>query len=149
MTGPTGETGPTGPAGTAEMSYGYGRTVNATNANPGTNNTVTFAGPLTHGDVTNEGDAFSVTAGTYQVTLSARSESTSTAIWWVDTASDYTAHPGSQLSFPAAASPSAAVTGSVTFVTTVTDGAIFRPRYVSGTQANFRDVQLTVVKLAG
>lgn len=146
-TGPVGPTGAQGPAGVAD--YAYGRTQNGTSLNPGGTNSVIFAAPITTGDITSVGNGFSVTAGTYQVTLSARSESTNAAIWWVDTASDYTPHPGSQLSFPAAANASAAITSSVTFVTTVTDGEIFRPRYVSGAQANFRDIQLTIVKLAG
>ena len=146
-TGPAGETGPTGPAGTAETSYGYGRATNAANVNPGGANTVTFGSARARGGVAWVGDAFTATAGTYQVTLSLRSESTSPAIWWVDTADPFTPHAGSQVSLPAAASASAAITSSVTFVATVADGAVFRPRYVSGAQANFRDVQLTVVRL--
>lgn len=145
-TGPVGPTGTQGPAGVAD--YAYGRTQNGTSLNPGGTNSVIFAAPITTGDITSVGNGFSVTAGTYQA-LSARSESTNAAIWWVDTASDYTPHPGSQLSFPAAANASAAITSSVTFVTTVTNGETFRPRYVSGAQANFRDIQLTIVKLAG
>ncbi|WP_418060112.1 hypothetical protein [Pimelobacter simplex] len=147
--GPAGPTGPAGPAGSATTRYAYGHSQNGTNLNPGGTNTVIFGRTATGGGLTVNGNAVEVTAGTYQVTLSVRSESTNAAIWWVDTASDYTPHAGSQLSLPAATSPSAAVTGSVTFVAVVTGSSeIFRPRYVSGTQANFRDIQLTVVQLA-
>ncbi|MBB3041908.1 hypothetical protein FHU40_001709 [Nocardioides soli] len=145
--GDTGATGATGPAGTAQPSYGYARAANGTNLSPGGANTVSFGMYTNAGDVSVESDHIAVTSGVYQVTLSLRSESTNTAIWWVDTSSDYTAWMGSQLSFPAAASPSAAVTSSVTFVANVVTEGIFRPRYVSGSQANFRDIQLTVVKL--
>lgn len=154
--GARGETGPAGPAGpqgaqgpTGVLSFGYGRMQNATNLNPGSSNTVYFhSAQSASADVTVGVDHIAAPAGTYQVTLSARSESTNHAIWWVDTAAAYAPWPGSQLSFPAAASASAAVTGSVTFVATSTDALILRPRYVSGAQANFRDVQLSVIRLA-
>ena len=64
----------------------------------------------------------------------------------VGTITDCIPWTGSQAWLPAA-SASAVVTGSVTFVANVVTSGVFRPRYVSGTQANFRDIQLTVVKL--
>ncbi len=57
-------------------------------------------------------------------------------------------HPGSQLSLPGVTSASNALTSSVTFVATLHTPDVFRPRYVSGTQASFRDVQITVIQLA-
>ena len=140
-----GATGPAG-AGTAPA-YAFARAANATGLNPGGTNTVTFGSGTQAGGVTVAGNHIATPPGVYQVTLSLRSESTTPAIWWVDTATDYVPWTGSQVSFPAA-SASAAVTGSVTFVANVVTAGVFRPRYASGPQADFRDVQLTVVKLA-
>jgi hypothetical protein len=146
--GATGPTGATGATGSAVSSYGYGRAINASNVSPGGTNTVVFTTQTSSSDVVvNATDITVSNPGVYEVTFSVRSESVNTAIWWVDTASDYTLHPGSQLSLPAAASPSAAITSSVTFVTPASAGTVFRPRYVSGTTANFRDVQLTVRRI--